>query len=75
MHPYRDTGHDSGISAYEIGPGSITIRFVDGGIYLYDASAPGAEHVAAMQGLARSGRGLNTYINKHVRQNYAAKLA
>jgi hypothetical protein len=75
MRPYPDIEHDSGISAYEIGQGSITIRFADGGIYLYDASAPGAKHVAEMQKLARSGRGLNTYINKHVRRNYAAKLA
>ena len=75
MQAYPDADHDSGISAYEIGPGSITIRFVDGGVYLYDASAPGAKHVAAMQRLARTGRGLNTYINKHVRQNFAAKLA
>lgn len=75
MQPYTDINGDSGIAAYEIGPRSIKIQFSHGGIYLYDASAPGAAHVAEMQTLAQSGDGLNTYINKHVRKNYAAKLA
>lgn len=75
MQRYKDTDGDSGIAAYETGPGSITIRFADGGTYLYDASAPGAKHVAELQRLARRGNGLNTYINKYVRSNYAARLA
>ena len=75
MRPYTDISGDSGVAAYEMGPGSIQIQFTDGGTYLYDASAPGATHVAEMQRLARSGDGLNTYINKYVRKNYAAKLA
>jgi hypothetical protein len=74
MQTYAGRG-DSGIAAYEIGPGWIKIRFTDGGTYLYDDSAPGAVHVREMQRLAQSGEGLNTYINKHVRENYAARLA
>ncbi len=73
MQRYQPGG-DSGIAAYEIGPGSITIRFSTGGTYLYDGSAPGAWHVAQMQRLARAGDGLNTYINQHVREN-AAKIS
>jgi hypothetical protein len=75
MQRYRDINGDSGISAYESGPGWIKIRFRDDGVYLYDDSSPGAAHVARMQALAQSGNGLNTYINKHVRGNYAARLA
>lgn len=74
MRPYQDTDDESGVVAYRIGAGSITIRFRSGGTYLYDASAPGAAHVAEMQRLARAGDGLNTYINKYVRKNYAAML-
>lgn len=75
MQPYKDLSGDSGIAAYEIGPESICIRFMDGGTYLYDASAPGRAHVARMQQLAQAGDGLNTYINQHVRDNYADRLA
>jgi hypothetical protein len=74
MRRYRDSHGDSGVAAYELTPDSITVRFVDGCVYLYDGSRPGAEHVAEMQRLAVAGVGLNTYINQFVRDCYAAKL-
>lgn len=74
MERYRNLGGKSGVVQYAIGDGSITVVFEKGGPYLYDASAPGSEHVAQMQQLAREGAGLNTYISKYVRKNYAAKL-
>lgn len=74
MQTYGDRGGDSGIAAYELGSGVIVIRFKHGGTYRYDASAPGAKHVRQMQKLARAGRGLNEYINIHVRENFSAKL-
>lgn len=74
MQRYRDIQADSGVAAYEIGPGSIAVRFHRGGTYLYDGRAPGAAHVAEMQRRARAGAGLNTYINQHVRGHFAAKL-
>jgi hypothetical protein len=75
MHRYDDLDGDSGIAAYEIGDGFVDIAFKEGGIYRYDRDAPGAMHVRRMQRLARAGRGLNTYINQRVRDNYAVKLA
>ncbi|HMN78909.1 MAG TPA: hypothetical protein PKA20_03150 [Burkholderiaceae bacterium] len=75
MEPYQDIDGDSGIAAFELGPGSIIVRFHHGGTYLYDASAPGARHVDEMRRLAAAGSGLNTYINRFVRDNYARKLA
>ena len=74
MQPYRDKHGDSGIVAYETGPESITVRFHQGGTYLYDGVKPGARHVAEMKRLAWAGEGLNTYINQHVRDN-CAKLS
>ena len=65
----------SGVAAYETGPGWIIIRFHRGGTYRYDARNPGALHVTEMQRLADSGEGLNTYINKYVRDDYAERLA
>jgi hypothetical protein len=74
MNRYRDRHGDSGVVAYCIGPGSITVRFRDGCAYLYDDSNPGPVHVAQMQRLATRGEGLNTYINRFVRDRYAARL-
>ena len=74
MKRYRGADGDSGVAAYECGPDWITIRFRRGGTYLYDTERPGTRHVLAMQRLAESGDGLNTYINQHVRDNYSKRL-
>lgn len=75
MEQYKDINGDSGVAAYEIGSGSITVQFLKGDTYLFNDSKPGAEHVAEMQRLAQTGDGLNAYINKFMRKNYAAKLS
>ncbi len=74
MQPYGSPGHDSGIAAYACGPDWIDIRFRHGGTYRYDHRHPGALHVMQMQRLAEAGDGLNTYINRYVRDDYAARL-
>lgn len=74
MKRYANRSGDSGVVAYAIGPGSITVRFRDGGTYLYDGRLPGAAAVAEMQRLAVAGRGLSGYISQHVRGRYARKL-
>jgi hypothetical protein len=70
MEPYRNTDSDSGIAAYESGPGFIKLQFGDGSIYLYTNESTGAEHIEAMQRLAVVGNGLNTFLNKYVRDRY-----
>lgn len=74
MNRYANRGGDSGVIAYEIGQGQITVQFNDGSLYLYDGSRPGFGAVAEMQRLARAGVGLNSYISSMVRKNYARKL-
>ncbi len=70
-----DSGSESpGVEAVEIGDRSITVRFAEGGTYLYDQSRPGKMHLAQMIALARAGAGLATYIKQQVRGNYARKL-
>lgn len=75
MEPYRDINGDSGIAAYEIGSDYIKVQFKDGAVYLYTAASVGSAHIAEMQRLARSGDGLNAYINTHddVKNGYASK--
>ena len=67
-------GDGSGVAAYACGPGWILVRFHRGGTYRYDGRHPGALHVLEMQRLAEAGEGLNTYINQHVREDYAARV-
>jgi hypothetical protein len=73
MKRYR-ADNDSGVAAYECGPGWILVRFHQGGTYRYDDRHPGAAAVLEMQRLADAGAGLNTYINQYVRDDYAARL-
>jgi hypothetical protein len=76
MQPYGNLDGNSGIAEYELAPGRIFIRFVGGPkIYEYDHAHPGAWHVRQMKAHAKAGRDLATYINQHVRDNYAHAYA
>ena len=75
MQAYKNLSGDSGVTHYELRPGSLTLRFRNGDTYLYDRRHPGPRHLARMQTLARRGQGLATYVSQHVRHNYAAKLS
>ncbi len=74
MQRYLNRNGDSGVVAYELGPASIAVRFVDGSVYVYDGQRPGAAQVADMKRLAQAGRGLSGYISRCVQQNFAKKL-
>lgn len=74
MDRYKNLSGDSGVQAYEIGHDSITVEFNDGAVYLYTNGSAGAQNIEEMKRLAIAGRGLNGFINKYVRKNYARKL-
>jgi hypothetical protein len=74
MQPYKNLSGNSGVRGYEVRGDAIVLYFREGRGYLYDRHKPGAKHVAEMQRLALAGRGLATYLNKYVRDNYARKL-
>ncbi len=73
MTKYKNLSGESGIMSYELGSDFIRIQFQDKEIYLYTENSTGAEHIAKMKELAEKGRGLNTYINQHVRSKYEKK--
>ncbi len=75
MQRYSNKGGDSGVHSYECGESFIRVRFTKGGQYLYDNNKPGAVHVDKMKLLAQKGEGLNSYISKYVKSNYAKKEA
>jgi len=74
LQPYRDLSGHSGVVAFRLGRDWIEVQFEDGGLYRYTAASAGADAVEQMKQLARDGRGLATFIVRHVRQAYAAKL-
>ncbi len=67
-------GGDSGVVAYELGDDPITVKFGDGAVYLYTYQSAGSHNIEQMKELAVAGRGLNSFINKYVRKQYASKL-
>jgi hypothetical protein len=70
---YLDLPGDGGIEGFIILPNAIIILFDNGFWYIYSYSRPGKEHVEQMKRLAKKGKGLKTYINKNVRDNYEGK--
>ncbi len=74
MTPYRNLSRKSGVVAYRIARDSITVEFEDGAIYLYTEESAGRSNLETMKDLADAGRGLSTFIVRHVRKAYAAKL-
>jgi len=74
FHRYRNHNGHSGVVAYAIMPEAIAVQFLDGMVYLYSHDCPGRRHVGRMKALAREGRGLSTYITRHVGNRFAARL-
>lgn len=73
MQRYRDVRGDSGVVAYEAGPGYIRVKFKHGGTYEYDYTSTGEFQVERMKVLAASGEGLATFISKFVKESYARR--
>jgi len=70
MKKYRNLSGNSGVAAYETGPGWIKVSFNSGTPYTYSYNKAGKHHVEQMISLAQNGRGLATYINRYVKDLY-----
>lgn len=71
MERYRNSSGNSGVSAYEIGPDYILIKFSGKSrSYRYSYRKAGQHHVETMKRLAQSGSGLNSYVNRYVKNLY-----
>lgn len=62
-----------GVIGYEIGPDSIDVEFTSGWVYRFTYDKPGQVRVEQMKELARSGKGLSTFINRHVMNRHASR--
>jgi len=68
MERYRNSGGDSGVSAYEIGSDYILVKFSGTArTYRYSYRKAGQNHVENLKRLAQNGRGLNSYKKQFVK--------
>lgn len=74
MKRYGNLSGDSGVIAYEVRSAAIVVQFQAARSNEYTERSAGAAAVAAMQQLARSGRGLSTFIAQH-QPRYAHKFS
>jgi len=74
MYYTNNTGA-SNINSYHYESDRITVTFNGGATYLYTYTSTGTQQVEHMKILADSGQGLNSFINRNVRSNYAEKIA
>jgi len=74
MERYKNLGGNSGVLAYEMGSDSITIQFTTLAVYNYTYRSAGISNIEKMKALAIAGRGLNNFIMRNVKKQYASKL-
>ncbi len=70
MKRYKNISGGSGVQTYEIGDDFIRVTFIDGTPYIYSYKSAGRQHIEEMKDLAERGKGLATYISKHVKDLY-----
>ena len=70
MERYLNLSGDSGVAGYKIGVNYILVQFHTGMFYRYSYARAGRHHVERMKILAAAGRGLSTYISRHVYDRY-----
>jgi hypothetical protein len=74
MQPYKNLSGSSGVVAFQIGDQHIDIEFEGKQRYRYDYTKPGQQEVETMKVLAKSGKGLATFINQNIRDRFSTKL-
>ncbi len=74
MAKYRDIDRDSGVSAYEIETDYIDVAFKGGATYRYSRRSVGADNLEAMKKLAQAGEGLNSFIQRRVKDLYESRV-
>jgi hypothetical protein len=71
MKRYLNLSGDSGVAAYALRADAIEVKFRGSDrVYVYSNASAGATHVARMKRLAEAGKGLSTYISRHVHDRY-----
>ena len=74
MKRYKDIAGNSGVTAYDITPESISVEFNHDAVYRYTYTSAGKRNIEKMKQLADEGKGLSTYISQHVKDKYESQL-
>ena len=74
MEKYKNLNGQSGVKSYETGSDFIIIEFRNDSRYLYTYESAGSKDIELMKSHAILGYGLNTFINKYVKDKYARRL-
>ena len=71
MERYANLRRNSGVLGFEIGVDCIIVWFKrNSRPYRYSYAKAGTRHIENMKVLAERGKGLNSYIKKHVNKLY-----
>ncbi len=74
MKCYENRSRKSPIVAYEFGEDSITIKFIDGSVYLYTYDSAGNANVEQMKKYAGIGHGLNGFLIRFLKKGAGEKI-
>jgi hypothetical protein len=72
-HSYANTGGNSGVDSYDLGDDWILVKFTTGSRYLYTIKSTTREQLDEMKRYANDGKGLNSYIMRVQKTNYAGR--
>ena len=71
MVQYKNLNRNSAVESYEISNNYINVKFYNSNkVYTYSYQSANRQHIENMKILAIKGQGLNSYINKYVRNLY-----
>lgn len=73
MAKYANKSGRSNVSNYKSTRGKLNVTFKDDSNYVYTPGSAGPYAMRRMRQLAKRGVGLNGYINRKVKKNYASK--
>lgn len=72
-HSYANVGGNSGVASYDLGEDWFLVNFTTGSRYLYTTKSATREQIEEMKRYANDGKGLNSYIMRTLKTNYAGR--
>jgi hypothetical protein len=74
MERYKNLNGNSGVTAYKTCNDSIEVKFNNNTVYRYTYTSAGKRIIEKMKKLAKSGRGLSSYISRIVQKKFEKQL-
>lgn len=70
---YANVGGTSGVATYDHGDDWMVVNFTTGSRYIYTLKSTSPESLGYLKKYAIAGKGLNSYIMRQLREDYAGK--